>query len=485
MAITTRSAVTFSIIGRYLTLSLQFVSTMVLARLLTPEDIGIYSAGFSIVALAHLFRDFGLNQYVIQEKSLDEMKIRTTFTLSLIIAWTLGALLFLSSGFVAEFFKEPGVEELIHILAFNFFIIPFGSITLALLRKNLKFHVTESISFIATLLGIIVAIWTAYTGSRYLCLAYGAITETTFTVVFSYFFRPKGVKLSPSLEGAKRIFRFGSLVGIGNITTQFSTSATDALVARILGISSLGFFSRAFGTFSLFDNIFVSSIRPTILPLFSRDNHDLDKLAANYMKAIAYSFIFAWPFFAFLFLYTTEVIRSLYGHQWDIAIPLVKILCGAGVVMPMILFTENLFIAYGRPDISLRIQLTSNIVKITMVAIGCSISLEAVCIALAASFWVKCIIAIIFTRKVLGIRLTQLLALARQALIPLACTILPTVVVKLFMHDTENNSIIIFATLMACAFIGWLVGIKITNHAFYIELKPFFSRQLSQETENR
>jgi len=189
MTITTRTAIAFSVTGRYMTLGLQFASTMLLARLLTPEYIGIYSAGFSVVALAHLFRDFGLNQYIIQEKELTAEKIRTTFTLSLLIAWTLGILIFSLSGIAADFFKEENVSHLLRLLAINFFVIPFGSVTLALLRKNLKFHITESISFSATILGIIVTIWTAYEGAQYLCLAYGAMTETLSTVLFSFFFQ--------------------------------------------------------------------------------------------------------------------------------------------------------------------------------------------------------------------------------------------------------------------------------------------------------
>ena len=121
MTITTRTAIGFNITGGYLTLSLQFVSTMILARLLTPEEIGIFSAGFTIVALAQLFRDFGLNQYIIQEKELNETKIRTTFTLNLLMSWTLGTLLFIAAGLIADFFQEEGIETLIRILSFNFF----------------------------------------------------------------------------------------------------------------------------------------------------------------------------------------------------------------------------------------------------------------------------------------------------------------------------------------------------------------------------
>ena len=477
MTVSIRSAVALSVIGRYLTLSCQFVSTMILARLLTPEDIGVYSAGFSIVALAHLFRDFGLNQYIIQEKNLDPQKIRVTFTLSLIIAWFLSGLLYLLATPAATFFNESGVELLVHILAFNFLIIPFGTITLALLRKQLKFHITASISFVATIIGIVVAVSTAYQGARYLSLAYGAITETSTLVILSLLFRPNESTMMPSLQGAKKIFRFGSIVGIGNILTQAATSVTDAMIARILGLTALGFYSRAYGTFSLFDNVFVSSIRPTILPLFAQNNHDTVKLTDNYLKAVSYSLIFAWPFFTFLFLFTDEVIRTLYGIQWGEAVPLVKILCGAGLVLPLILFTENLFVANEQPEITLRIQIITNIAKIVLVVTGCFISVKAVCIALVVSFFIKFIVVSRFVRIQFGILISDLIPLAKPALIPLATTILPTLIADQLMRGLVENHITYFAILVVCGFLGWLFGLKASRHAFYDELKPFFSRK--------
>lgn len=476
MTITTRTAIAFSVTGRYMTLGLQFASTMLLARLLTPEDIGIYSAGFSVVALAHLFRDFGLNQYIIQEKELTTAKIRTTFTLSLLIAWTLGILVFSLSGIAADFFKEEGVSHLLRLLSINFFVIPFGSVTLALLRKNLKFHITESISFSATILGIIVAIWSAYEGAQYLCLAYGAMTETICTVLFSYFFRDKSVKFGLGFDGLRNIFRFGSIIGVGNIMTQLSTSATDAFIARFLGISALGFFSRAYGTFAIFNNLFANSIYPTILPLLSRSNKDLKALSEGYLKIIAYSLVFAWPFFTFLYLYTFETIRVLYGTQWDTAVPLVKILCFAGVFLPITLFADNLFIAFGKPDITLKVQMISNITKLLLVLMASFHSLEAVCFALIGYYFTRLLSVSFYAKKVLNIQLLSVLTLCKQALPCLFMTIVPTIIATQLMGGHIESIYLRFFVLTVIAAIGWFVGLGISNHPFYEEIKIIFRR---------
>lgn len=477
MALTTRSAIASSVAGRYLTLALQFISTMLLARLLTPEDIGIYSAGFSIVALAHLFRDFGLNQYIIQEKNLDSTKISATLTISIIIAWTLGLTVYCIAGLAADFFNEEGVEGLLHLLAFNFLIIPFGSITVALLRKKLLFHITAFIGFLATLIGIIITLWTAYDGARYMSLAYGAIAETSSVVILSSFYRSKDFKLTLTLTGSREIFKFGSIVGAGNIITQFTSSAIQALIARLLGLSSLGFFSRATGTSALFDNMLVSSVKPTVLPLLSNHNKDLEKLTESYLKVVSITFIFTWPFFTFLFLYTHEIINFLYGSQWDRAVPLVKILCIGGMIRPPMLFADNMFIAYGRPNTILKILAITNFIKLALVACACFVDLEAICYALLVASLVRLFLILKDLNVVFHIHTSSFVKLGIHAFPALVLTITPAILADLMIGNNIESNFIRLPILMACSFIGWLAGLALSKHVFYDELALLLKRK--------
>jgi len=477
MNISTRSAITISVLIRYASLAMQFVSTMILARLLTPEEIGIYSAGFSIIAFAHLFRDFGLNQYLIQEKHLDNNKIRATFTLSILFAWALGLLIFLLSATAAEFFNEPGIELLLHLLSINFFIIPFGSITLALLRRNLKFHINSGIEISASVVGITTTVWSAYEGAQYLSLAYGAIAETSVTVLISTYFRPKDINLMPSFRGIKQVLKFGSIVGLGNIVIQLSVSITDILVAKILGLNALGFFSRAIGTFSLFNHIFISGIRPIVLPLFSRSNKDPDLLAKSYLTAATYTVVIAWPFFLFLFLFTEEIVRVLYGSQWDAAIPLVKILCSAGIFLPAILFSENVFIAYGRPDITLKILSISNVTKISLVLPACFHGLNYVCAAFAFSFMINFLVSLKYLKSVLNIKIQQMAKIAVDALPSVFLAILPTYLLSFLISAHVESTVIRLILLMICAFLGWVIGLVYSKHAFVDEIKLFLGQK--------
>ena len=81
---------------------MQFVSILILARLLTPEQIGIYTVAVATISLAQMVRDFGVSQYLIQEKALSREKVAAALSLTASIAWVLGILIFAAAPYISR-----------------------------------------------------------------------------------------------------------------------------------------------------------------------------------------------------------------------------------------------------------------------------------------------------------------------------------------------------------------------------------------------
>ena len=107
----TRRAVYLSAVARYSDMIVQFVSVMVIARLLTPEEIGIFSISIAVIALAQTLREFGLGAYVVQERELDRARIRSAFGVALVLAWAIALLIVVASGPVADFYDRDGIMK--------------------------------------------------------------------------------------------------------------------------------------------------------------------------------------------------------------------------------------------------------------------------------------------------------------------------------------------------------------------------------------
>ncbi|MEM7469266.1 MAG: oligosaccharide flippase family protein, partial [Pseudomonadota bacterium] len=164
-----------SFLQRYLVGGLQFISVVVLARLLTPEEIGIYTIGAALMSIAQMFRDFGVGQYLVQEKSLSKEKVANAFGLTILLAWSIGLLVFFGAETIARYYNEPLLSAVIHVTAFNFFVIPFGSMTTPLLKRGMAFGGLLKLGVAVALASTTTVLVLAFLGYGVMSLAWASL----------------------------------------------------------------------------------------------------------------------------------------------------------------------------------------------------------------------------------------------------------------------------------------------------------------------
>ena len=129
-----------SLADSYLAIVLQTLSTMIIARVLTPKEVGIFAIASVIAALANTFRDFGFSEYLIQARDIDDEKIRAALGLNIALSWTTAALLFTIAPWVAAFYAEPGVGDALVVLSLSLLIVPFGAVVQSWFRRELNYR---------------------------------------------------------------------------------------------------------------------------------------------------------------------------------------------------------------------------------------------------------------------------------------------------------------------------------------------------------
>ena len=154
---------------------LQFSSSLVIARLLSPKEIGIYSIAAAIVSIAQLFRNVGVANYLVAEEELSHDKIRAAFGVQLVTSWILALLVFLSSGFVADFYHEEGVRHVMTISSISFLLAPFGGVTITLLLREMRHLERAVVDIASTVVHIGLSVSLAYAGYGYMSLAWAAL----------------------------------------------------------------------------------------------------------------------------------------------------------------------------------------------------------------------------------------------------------------------------------------------------------------------
>lgn len=344
---TIRRSLAYSIADSYLALPLQLVGTMIISRLLTPAETGVFAVAAVFAAFASTFRDFGVAEYLIQEKELSAEKIRAALTVNIAISWSMGLLLFFCAPFAADFYRSAGVAEVMHVQAFNFMLIPFGAVTMASFRRQLDFRPIFIASLLANLTTFAVATACALAGLGYMSLAWSSLAGVIVTVGASLWFRPADFPKWPGLRGVGRVIHFGKFASGIYLFGQLGKGAPEMIIGRAQDMVGVALFSRASGLVEIFYRTVLRAVMPVCLPYFAKNSREQGSVNEGYLLSISYLTAIGWPFLAFVGIVAYSAVRIVYGPQWTASVPLAQILCAAGAIELIHYLAKEALIAGG------------------------------------------------------------------------------------------------------------------------------------------
>lgn len=353
----------------YSAFAIHFVSVIVLSRLLTPHDIGVYSVAAAVIGLTQVLRDFGVAKYVIQEPNLTLELQRAAFGLTLCIAWTCAALVIVFNFEIAQIYREPEISNLLTLMGVGFLIIPFGAVPLARLQRDFRFGAYYCVSTASTLVQAVVSIALAFLGYRYMSVGWGWVAGAATTAIMASLAVPELLLLRPS-------FRWRGVVGFGTkavgaaMVNEAGVRAPDLVIGRLVSLDAVGLFSRAIGLVGVFDSLVTSAITFLLLPLFSAERRQGNSLAGAFLRTLALLTGLSWPFFVTTACAAQPLIRIMFGPDWVAAAPIAQILCLAAALVNLVQLNNQALLASGRPGIQLSIALSVQSFRICALIVG-------------------------------------------------------------------------------------------------------------------
>lgn len=326
-----RLALLYSSLGRYFLMLIGLVSTMVVARLLTPEEIGTFAIASSVVMLMAAFRMLGANAYLIREKELTPEKIRSAYGLTILISWGLGGVVLALAYPLANYFDVQEVAALFAILSFSFIVAPYISIPDALLSREFKFRQITTIRLTAAIIQFLVTVILILQGFSFFSLAIANVASVLVEVALNLYFTRDVKVYRPRFNGLKAIAKFGVYTSIGQVIRKSQHTAPDIIIGKLGTPAQVGMFSRGLGFVVFVSELILSGIHPVALPYLS----DVHKKAENIHHAYLYaSKLIAgilWPVLAVASVVSLPAIRIMFGDQWDQAAPIASAVAVWGI----------------------------------------------------------------------------------------------------------------------------------------------------------
>ncbi|MFN4115039.1 MAG: oligosaccharide flippase family protein, partial [Inhella sp.] len=425
-----RKALAFSFIDRYASLLVGIVSSMLLSRLLTPKEIGVFSVVMVLLSFAATIRDLGAGQYLLQERDLTRDRIRAVWAVQLGVGALLALVAALAAGFVARWFDEPRMRDIMLVMALGFLVNPFGSITYAWLMRSMRYDALAVMRFSGNIAGALTSVSLAWAGWGPISLAIGAIVTSLVNALVAVRFRPPDYPWLPGLREIRRVLSFGTKVSSSTLIQTATTGMPELLLGKLQGLTQVGLYSRANGLIQMFARLVADAVNTVALSMFAKASREQGGFAAPFLKANAYMTALAWSFFLLVGLLADPIVLFLYGGQWGDSVPLVRGLAVlAAVAAPAALCYEAL-LAAGAASQLLRTMMVSGALLIGGSAVGAWFSTEAMIGGLLAATTVSSCLWLRIARQQLQFEWRPYLnTLGRSAAVALASSIGPALLV--------------------------------------------------------
>ncbi len=257
-----------------------FISTLLLARLLTPEDFGLVALATTMLLIISSFTEISIGAALIHHKEPSDEHFHTAWTLNVSRSLIVGMLFGLSAPFAAHIYNEPRLMHIMFALSISSIIVGLQNPKLALLTRNLVFKQDFILSVLPKISGFVISIAIAFIFKSYWALIYGSLASQIVSVITSYFiipFRPRFL-----VTHARELFQFSLWIMLSKIVTTLNWKFDHLLVGSYLGSGALGQYSVGDNLAGMATREAIGPLETTLFPAFARMAQDASRLKAAY-----------------------------------------------------------------------------------------------------------------------------------------------------------------------------------------------------------
>jgi len=384
-----------------------FVSTMVLARLLTPEMFGLVAMANVALALVGSLRDVGLGQAYVQREtgSPEELRLAANTTFYLIL-FTNAVLFVLAVSFAplaARFFDNPEVIPLLRAITVIFVLDALISGPAMVLRRRLDFRRLAYAEIGASVATAVVAISLATLEFEAWSLVWGQVAGRVTEAVALFWlsrWRPR-LEFSPKL--ARELFDFGRYLWAFSILSAVGRILDRAIVGRVLGAAVLGSYHLGANLANLPARQISTIVNRITFPAFARMQDNPERMATALRKALAHVSIATLPVTAGLIAAAPQLIGTAYGPGWEAAVPVLQALSLFGMTLSISSVTGPIFQAIGKPQVLLYTSIIHHAVYVGLLIWWGRYGLEGILAAVVVPVQVSAIIAFVLILRYLKV----------------------------------------------------------------------------------
>lgn len=348
------SSAVLMLITRLLVKSLGIISSLILVRLLTPEDFGVIAIVMSIYSFIELFGLFGFNAAIIQKTDPQKSDYDTTFTINLTFGILAASLMFLMAPYLAEFFNDLKLIEVFRWVALMFLFNALVNIKVVDFQRDMEFKKELILQLTPKLFSFFVTLYLAWYLRSYLALVYGMLVLSLFNVIQSYIMKPYLPSLS--IKGGKELFRFSKWLMLNNIFYYVNNKSIDLIVGKMISTKAAGLYSISQEMATLPVSEIGAPINKASYPAYSKAKGDYKELSRLFYNTCSMITILALPTSLGLYSVADFFVPVVLGVKWMRSIEVIQLLSLAAFIISLSSNNGYIFMAIGKPRITTAIS---------------------------------------------------------------------------------------------------------------------------------
>lgn len=398
----TVSGVLWSFAGQFSVQGIQFLVSIVLARLLSPDDYGMIGMLAIFLAISQVFIDGGFSSALIQRKECDDTTYSTVFYINVGISIICYGILFVAAPFIASFYGQPILKDIARVSSLSLIIGALSATNTVQLTKRIDFKTQSKINVLSAILSGITGIVMAYSGFGVWALVAQSVSLALFKLIMTVM----SVRWFPSLVFSgtifKELFSFGSKLVVVSLISSVYTNIRSLIIGKRFSPADLGQYTTA-NKFATMAGTSLSGVLYNVsFPVLSKVQDDDAVLLDAYKRFLSVSAFAIFPLMMLLAGIAEPLIRFLVTAKWLECVPFLQILCFGWMYDCLTKINLNLLYVKGRSDLVLRLEIVKKTIAFTILFASCFLGIIGICVGAAIYDFIAFFCNTYYTKRLLG-----------------------------------------------------------------------------------
>lgn len=461
------SGMVWTAIQKYSKMGIQFVSGIILARLLTPYDYGCIGMLAIFMVVAETFIDGGFGSALIQKKRPTQEDYSTIFFWNLGLATVMYTILYFSAPAIARFYKIPILCEVLRVQGLILFIYALNLIQRNQLKKQLRFKIIAIVRIVTSIISLIITIIMAYMGLGVWALVTQNLIGAAIPAVIFWGYTKWKPAWIFSWKSIKELFDFGIFMFMTHLLNNISTQLQGLFIGRLYNPATLGYYSKAHGTERLASGTITGVMTAVTYPLYAEVQDNLPKMQ-NMIKRLTSTISFiTFPLLAVLLLVAKPVFVLLYSDRWIESVPYFQVLCIAGMGGCLTSVNTQCIAAIGKSKVMFYWTIIKRVVGLICIICGLYLfGMYGLLVGVVINNWFSYFINIWLVSKYIGYKwTTQCLDLLPIALTTAIAGIVTYFCVDLMGLEMYSDGLVKFV-VFAIIYIAWFLSAKPESYLY-------------------